>query len=134
MLPRHVVPMAKMSLQGMHKWTGGPSDEWAFLKIGYRDPISKAKLASYLAKGILRPTSPICHMSAARQLPEGKDLGQCVQEWKAESLKHLGENTCLCSLCSTPQSFIEHALAHTVGGAHSMSPMQSISTILPCTA
>ena len=39
-------------MQNMHKWIGGPSDEWAFLSLdGPRGPITKAVLAFFLTAG-----------------------------------------------------------------------------------
>lgn len=77
-------------MQNMHKWTGGLSDEWAFLsKGGPRGPITKAVLAFFLDKGLLHRQHFIWHTSL--DSTHGRELWEFVNDWKAECLQYQGD-------------------------------------------
>ena len=80
---------AAVVMQNMHKWTGGLSDEWAFLsKGGPRGPITKAVLAFFIDKGLLHHQTFIWHTSLDSS--HGQELWVFVRDWKAESLEYQG--------------------------------------------
>ena len=58
----------------------------------YRGPVTKATLAFYLDRGLLRPKTQIVHMSQVRRRVIGQQLSFCVQEWKADSIEYQGEH------------------------------------------
>ena len=78
-------------MQNMYKWLGLPSDEWAFLSAeGFRGPITRAVLAFFMDKGLLREGTTVHHMS--EDTAQGwAPLGEYVTHWKAESQQHLGD-------------------------------------------
>ena len=81
-------------VQGMHNWTGRLSDEWAFLHRGtFHGPISKARLAFFMNKGILHEQTRACHVSEVSRGAMGKELWECVQEWQADSRASLGRHS-----------------------------------------
>lgn len=66
-------------LQGMGKWIGGPTDEWSFLRsLGFWGPLTKAKLAFYLDKGMLQPYTHIAHVSEVRRDTMGEPLSEFI--------------------------------------------------------
>ncbi len=78
-------------MQNMYKWMGLPSDEWAFFSAeGARGPITRAVLAFFLDKGLLRRQTTVYHMS--EDTPQGRaPLWEYVRHWKAGSQQHLAD-------------------------------------------
>ena len=76
----------------MNKWTGAPTDEWAFMHGFYRGPITRAQLAFYLDRKMLEPHTQIVHMSQVTATAVGQELWFCVQEWQADSLEYQGQH------------------------------------------
>ena len=66
------------------------SDDWAFIENGgSRGPITKAKLAFLLHKGVLFPNTQVHHVT--QNSSAHRPLRDLVQEWEAESLWYNGE-------------------------------------------